>query len=172
MAAQLGGAFELTSAPGKGTRADLYLPVAEMEARPVAPYALPPVATLRSVSLLLVDDEDLVRTGTAEMLRDLGHEVREASGGGQALAMLATGVSVDAVITDYMMPRMNGAQLASELGSRFPGLPILVVTGYAGGDLDLGLPQLAKPFRQADLALALSRLLQPADAPDLAFETT
>ena len=78
--------------------------------------------------------------------------------------MLAGGLRVEAVVTDYMMPGMNGAEFAQKLARRQPDLPVLVVTGYAGGDLDLGLPQLAKPFRQADLAAALDRVV----AADLA----
>ncbi|MET0251757.1 MAG: ATP-binding protein, partial [Novosphingobium sp.] len=161
LAAQLDGAFVLTSAVGQGTRADLYLPAADKPAEPVRQADPPASPSLRHLALLLVDDEDLVRRGTAEMLRDLGHQVHEAGGGAEALQELAGGLAVDAVITDYMMPRMNGAELADRLGEKRPGLPVLVVTGYAGGDLQLALPQLAKPFRQADLAIALERLFKP-----------
>ncbi|MGK6323327.1 response regulator [Sphingomonas sp. DT-51] len=156
LAAQLGGAFVITSAPGAGTRADLYLPAADA-GRAAAPHRATgePLAPSRPRAILLVDDEDLVRTGTAEMLRDLGHRVTEANDGAAALAALDAGLEVDAVMTDYMMPRMNGAELAAEVHRRRPSLPVLVVTGYAGGDLALGLPQLAKPFRQVDLAAAL-----------------
>ncbi len=164
LAAQLGGSFELTSVVGEGTRADLYLPVTETSAKPLAAPRAGYVKAARRLSVLLVDDEDLVRLGTAEMLRDIGHEVHEAAGGAQALAMLAGGLRVEAVVTDYMMPGMNGAEFAQKLARRQPDLPVLVVTGYAGGDLDLGLPQLAKPFRQADLAAALDRVV----AADLA----
>jgi len=160
LAAQLGGAFELTSVVGEGTRADLYLPVTESSAQPLAAARSDNIKAARRLSVLLIDDEELVRAGTAEMLRDIGHEVHEANGGSQGLAILAGGVEVDAVVTDYMMPRMNGAEVASHLAKRYPGLPILIVTGYAGGDLDLGLPQLAKPFRQGDLAAALDRLVE------------
>jgi CheY-like chemotaxis protein len=159
LAAQLGGAFMLSSAPGEGTRADLYLPVAEASAEPLRNAAAAPVKPLRPLNLLLVDDEDLVRLGTAEMLRDLGHDVHEASGGAQALVKLTRATDIDAVVTDYMMPRMNGAELARRIGEIRPGTPVLVITGYAGGNLELGLPQLAKPFRQADLAAALERLV-------------
>jgi len=72
--------------------------------------------------------------------------------------MLRDGLPVDVVVTDYMMPRMNGAELSERLHGLHPDLPVLIVTGYAGGDLQLGAPQLAKPFRQADLAAALERL--------------
>ncbi len=169
LAAQLGGTFVMTSAPGKGTRADIYLPIAAT-ATDVA--ARRPCATAsprgRPLSLLLVDDEDLVRAGTGEMLRDLGHAVVEAASGEQALDALAGGLAVDAIVTDYMMPRMNGGELATQIRARYPDLPVLVVTGYAGGDLDLQLPQLAKPFRQADLAIALAELTDPGKVVRLA----
>ena len=160
-AAQLGGAFALTSETGEGTRGDLYLPVAEAAAEPVVRAAVQAVQVSRLLTLLLVDDEELVRAGTAEMLRELGHIVHEASGGAEALGKLGGGLEVDAVVTDYMMPRMNGAEFASEVRQMGREVPILVVTGYAGGDLNLELPQLAKPFRQADIAAALDRLVNP-----------
>ncbi len=163
LAAQLGGAFELESNVGQGTRADLYLPVAKASAAPLSarlPVAGKPVRPLR---LLLIDDEELVRRGTAEMLRELGHEVHEAAGGAQALAKLRTGIQIDAVVSDYMMPRMNGTEVAERIRERHPQMPILIVTGYAGGDLDVPLPQLAKPFRQIDIALAIDRLIDPPD---------
>jgi CheY-like chemotaxis protein len=160
-AAQLGGAFALTSEAGQGTRGDLYLPVAEAAAQPAVRAAAEPVEPYRQLTLLLVDDEELVRAGTAEMLRELGHIVHEASGGAEALGKLSGGLEVDAVITDYMMPRMNGAELAAQVRDLDPEARILVITGYAGGDLNLDLPQLAKPFRQADIAAALDRLVDP-----------
>jgi PAS domain S-box-containing protein len=160
-AAQLGGAFALTSEAGEGTRGDLYLPVAEAAAEPAVRVAAQPIEASRHLTLLLVDDEELVRAGTAEMLREIGHVVHEASGGAEALGKLGSGLEVDAVITDYMMPRMNGAQLAERVRELKPDARILIITGYAGGDLNLELPQLAKPFRQADIAAALDRLVDP-----------
>jgi PAS domain S-box-containing protein len=163
LAAQLGGAFTLTSTPGKGTRADLYLPVTDTAAQSLKREAATPVRPLHALEVLLIDDEDLVREGTAEMLRDLGHTVHEADGGAEALAKLADGLQVDAVVSDYMMPRMNGAELARRLGELYPDLPILIITGYAGSGLELRRPQLAKPFRQADLAAALDALVSPGN---------
>ena len=160
-AAQLGGAFALTSEAGQGTRGDLYLPVAEAAAEPAVRLPSQPVQISRRLTLLLVDDEELVRAGTAEMLRELGHIVHEASGGAEALGKLSSGLEVDAVVTDYMMPRMNGGELAVHVRKLNPEARILVVTGYAGGDLNLELPQLAKPFRQPDIAAALDRLVDP-----------
>ena len=159
LAAQLGGAFTLSSGRGQGTRADLYLPMANEAAEPAARGVTDAVTARRPLTLLLVDDEELVRGATAEMLRDLGHVVHEAAGGPEALTELESGLRVDAVVTDYMMPRMNGAEFARRLREAHPEIPVLVVTGYAGGDLNLDLPQIAKPFRQADLAAALERIM-------------
>lgn len=163
LAAQLGGAFMLTSTPRKGTRADLYLPVTDSEAQSMRREAATPPRPLRPLDVLLIDDEELVREGTAEMLRDLGHTVHEAGGGAEALARLADGLKVDAVISDYLMPRMNGSELARQIGELHPDLPILIITGYAGSGLELQQPQLAKPFRQADLAAALDALVAPGN---------
>lgn len=58
-----------------------------------------------------------------------------------------------------MMPWMNGTEVAERLRKTHPQMPILIVTGYAGGDLDLPLPQLAKPFRQVDIAMAIDQLI-------------
>jgi PAS domain S-box-containing protein len=160
LAAQLGGAFVLRSSVGAGTQAELYLAVSDAAAEPFRTGHLVASLAKRRLSLLLVDDEDMVRSATAAMLRDLGHEVHEAQGGTEALTKLRGGLRVDAVMTDYMMPHMRGSELAAHLRALQPSLPVLVVTGYAGGDLDLGLPQLAKPFRQVDLAAAIDNLVE------------
>ncbi|WP_349356534.1 response regulator [Sphingosinicella terrae] len=161
LAAQLGGTFRLTSVLGRGTRGDLYLRAAEAGSgvarlRP-APQEVEAIG--EALTILLVDDEDLVRAGTAEMLRDMGHRVYEATGGVQALALLERNPDIEVLVTDYMMPRMDGAALAETVRERFGHVAVLVVTGYAGGDLELPFPQLGKPFRQADLAAALRNVL-------------
>ena len=165
LAAQLGGAFALTSAPGEGTRADLYLPIAQDKAAGAIPAhhrALPAID--RPLAILLIDDEEIVRTATAEMIRDLGHEVIEAAGGAEALGKLAAGLRVDAVITDYKMPRIDGAELSRRVNAVRPGVPVLIITGYTGTTEDiLKLPRLAKPFTQADIAAALAALIAAGD---------
>jgi signal transduction histidine kinase/ActR/RegA family two-component response regulator len=162
LAAQLGGGFILSSVLGQGTRADLYLPIADKTpARGDNSAAQTMRRADNPLAVLLVDDEDIVRVGTAEMIRDLGHSVSEASSRAEALAMLANGVAADVVITDYKMPRMDGAELARRLHSVRPGLPILIITGYTGTTDDvLHLPRLAKPFGQAEIAAALAVLVE------------
>jgi signal transduction histidine kinase/ActR/RegA family two-component response regulator len=164
LAAQLGGGFALSSVPGQGTRADLYLRVAEGDvARETDRRRLPLGAKGRSLSVLLVDDEELVRIGTAEMIRDLGHAVAQASGGAEALAKLEAGLRPDVVITDYKMPRMDGAELAGRVRDTLPDVPILLITGYTGTTENIHLPRLAKPFGQAEIAAALEALVEPDD---------
>jgi signal transduction histidine kinase/ActR/RegA family two-component response regulator len=157
LAAQLGGGFVLTSAPGQGTRADLYLPVASARAESGTIPARREIAASRSLQILLVDDEDLVREGTAEMLRDMGHEVHCAAGGGEAMALLAGGAKADVVITDFKMPQMDGAELASNIRATRPDLPVLLITGYTGvSEHAFDLPRLSKPFGMYELAEALA----------------
>jgi CheY-like chemotaxis protein len=113
----------------------------------------------RRLSILLIDDEEIVRTATAEMIRDLGHDVAEASGGAEGLALLDGGTKVDAVVTDYMMPGMDGGTLARRIAERHSDIPVLLITGYTGpSDEVLHLPRLAKPFGQSALAGALAGL--------------
>ena len=124
LAGQLGGAFTLTSEPGRGASAVLYLPAAAspppVAAAPARETASP--ARGRSLTILLVDDEDSVRAGAAEMLRELGHVVIEAAGGAEALTKLEGDAAVDVLITDYMMPSIDGAELARRARERRPDL--------------------------------------------------
>jgi CheY-like chemotaxis protein len=96
---------------------------------------------------------------TAEMIRDLGHSVVEASGGAEALARLDRGLSIDLVVTDYKMPGIDGGELSRRIRERHPEIPVLLITGYAGPSDDImDLPRLAKPFGQAEVASALEDL--------------
>jgi PAS domain S-box-containing protein len=159
LAAQLGGALTLESGEGEGTTAALWLPVSD--AAPTLAAARPePEAAARAVAgtVLLVDDEPLVRASTADMLTELGYEVVEADSGQDALALIEVRVP-DLVITDHLMPGLSGTDLALILASERPGLPVLIVSGYANLDgLPPDLPRLTKPFRQADLGACVARL--------------
>ena len=159
LSAQLNGAFILDSAPGKGTRAELYLPATQDRvsvSRGISQAMPGEIAPPRVI--LLVDDEELVRRSTAEMLRGLGHHVVEAEGGDQALATLAATPDIELVITDYKMPRMDGAELAQRIRARQSDMPILLISGYTGAaDPIEGLTRLDKPFGLRELMSALQR---------------
>ena len=161
LAAQLGGGLRHLAELGKGTRVDLYLPLAARgSAEERVHVAGAAGESSRQLSILLVDDEDLVRFATAEMMRELGHRVTEVSNGPDALDQLVNGLDVDAVVTDYKMPRMDGSELARRVRESRPSLPVLIITGYTGiGKEVLNLPRLAKPFGQAELAAALGSLI-------------
>ena len=158
LAAQLGGALVIASRRGLGTRIELWLPVSGASATPVADAhrALPDRA---AGIALVIDDEDLVRSSTADMLADLGYSVLEADSAEEGLARIDDGTPVDLVVTDHLMPGMTGVALARRLRTTHPALPVLIVSGYADVDsLDPDLPRLAKPFRQADLATTVATL--------------
>ena len=160
LAAQSNGLFELASQPGQGTTASLWLPasqesVAESE---VQAASAPTEANCASHTILLVDDEVLVRLGTAHMLQDIGYTVIEAASGRQALQFLESDTLIDALVTDYAMPDMTGDTLAQRAVELRPGLPMLLVTGYASTDhqLAIQLPRLEKPFGQDELEAAIA----------------
>lgn len=162
LVAQLGGGFSLTSEVGRGTRVDLYLPVAKDAAKAEARAPLEGVRPLkRQLSVLLVDDEDIVREATAEMIRDLGHRVEEVASGPEALTCLQSSQNFDVLITDYMMPGMSGGVLARKVAKINRELSILLITGYTGRTDDINdLPRLSKPFGSADVAAALANLFE------------
>ncbi|TCR79575.1 response regulator [Rhizobium sp. BK376] len=160
LAAQSGGALSLSTAKGKGTTVSLWLPVAQDQST-LAPSpessSLASVA-LRSLNVLVVDDDALVCMGTAAMLEDMGHVATETSAAAAALQVLAAGEKVDLVITDHAMPGMTGAELARLIFTSYPGLPVIMASGYAElpDDQELaGLLRLTKPFTQQQLEAAV-----------------
>ena len=163
LAAQSGGALRLSSKAGQGTRVDLWLPRSAHQAKPDSAVAQPSLKHARThCRILLVDDDALVRMGTVDMLEDLGHEVVEAGSAAEALTLLQAGAGLDMVITDQAMPGMRGTELAAQIGQKYPGLPIILATGYAElpNEEDPGLPRLSKPFRQEDIAKIIDVVIQ------------
>jgi CheY-like chemotaxis protein len=161
LAAQLGGSLNLESSPGKGTRAEIRLPVALEPARTEDLESRPPLRAPRDATILLVDDEDLVRIGTSDMLTDLGYKVIEANSGAEALRLLRSGETPDLMITDYLMPGMNGVELIEHAQPLAPSMEVMLITGYStiAEGPGASVPRLAKPFRQADLAQIVADLL-------------
>jgi signal transduction histidine kinase len=165
LAAQSGGLLQIRSEPNVGTTIDLWLPQATTSAvavtrQPQVPEEFPVTEPCR---VLIVDDDHLVMAGTSAMVEDLGHESIEAHSAEEALATLKSGAQIDVVITDHAMPVMTGLQLAACIQERFPGLPIILATGYAELPTDpakMGLLKLSKPCTQQDIAMAIHRALR------------
>lgn len=109
---------------------------------------------------MLVDDEPLVRSGTALMLDELGHEVIEASSGQQGLDALGQDEAIDLVITDFRMPDMDGMEFVARAKETRPVLTAVMMTGYAANDPrfeTLEYPRLEKPFGLEALEAALAK---------------
>jgi len=158
LAAQLGGALEIESAPGSGTTIKIWLPLADEVAVLAIPHTDPALGPW-SGTVLLVDDEDLVRAITADMLTDLGYRVVEANTADSALRKMDEELHVDILVTDHLMPGMTGADLARAVTRKHPDLPVLLISGYAEAEgVGTELTRLTKPFRQVELAGALMAL--------------
>lgn len=172
LAAQSKGHFVLKSVVGEGTRAELWLPVAEVHSspdatEPVSTQSPPDTFHVQPLDILLVDDDPLVLISTGAMLEDLGHRVTPAAGGQAALACLTQGERFDLVITDMAMPEMNGVELANTLEQLFPALPIILSSGFAEVAVDLksALTRLPKPFDQSALARVIADMLRARNEP-------
>jgi PAS domain S-box-containing protein len=159
LASQLDGGLSMSSTPGEGTTVDLWLPVSLVGADDEAPR---PGTAARHVArglALLVDDEDLVRMSTADMLMDLGYCVAEASSAEDALRLVSEGLRPDVLVTDHLMPGMTGVELAQHLQAQQPELPVLIVSGYAEAEgIAPDVARLTKPFRNSELVESLSSL--------------
>ena len=162
LARQLNGALRLTSEVGLGTQAELWLPVTDIAAKAEKPLAAEPKEKAEKITILVVDDDALIAMSTVCLLEDLGHDVIEANSGDHALKILRDGRIVDLLVTDYSMPKMNGAQLAAAAREIRPELPILLATGYA--DLPAGsplsLPRISKPYQQDQLEAEIVKALK------------
>jgi signal transduction histidine kinase len=163
LAAQSGGGMRISSVLGNGTTVDLWFPVAagaarveRVEAEPAQNGATP------HYRVLVVDDEPLVALLTASMLEDLGHASQVVPSGMSALNILRADRTIDAVITDYAMPDMTGAELAVQISRLRPDLPVILATGYADfpNSAVQSLPRLSKPFGSHELASILTTLNQ------------
>ncbi len=172
---QAGGTVTIDSRCGTGTATgtttgtaiSLYLPRATA-VPDNARAAAAPGGRMKRLRVLVVDDDPHVRSSTADMLRELGHEVREAANGDDALEVLHDTPDCDLILADYVMPQMTGLQLADTVRTRFPGVPVLLTTGYAESAVrhdwaERGYHSLQKPFHSEELATALQSVMAFAD---------
>lgn len=165
-AKQSGGHVGIESTPGLGTSVTLYLPRSwRMPASPQAEKARQLPAGHGEV-ILLVEDNDEVRSSVQDQLTDLGYRVLVAANGEQGLERLASSEPIDLLFTDLVMPGpFNGRDLAVQGRSLRPGLKVLFTSGYAQasmldeGHLDDGISLLGKPYRLEQLAETIRRAL-------------
>jgi len=163
LARQAGGVARLESAEGQGTVVSLILPITEHAAAAETPRTPQAAAAPRTGLVLVVDDDADVRAFAAAALDTFGHTVLQAPGGGEALASMKAQLP-DAVLLDYAMPGMNGAEVARIIARNHPKVPIIFMTGYADAAalepiLGHKATVLRKPFRVDELGYALAGAL-------------
>lgn len=164
LASQLGGALHIRSRLGVGTNVELWLPLSQEPAQRERQHDAPEPSKGGPGTALLVDDEDLVRASTADMLVDLGYAVVEAGSAEEALALIRNGVRPELLVTDHLMTGMNGTDLARIVRSEASDVRVLLVSGYADDEgVAPDLPRLTKPFRRDELAATLASLAAPID---------
>jgi two-component system, cell cycle sensor histidine kinase and response regulator CckA len=152
------GKVEVATEPGRGTRFDVYLPIATLG--PVEEAIAAAFSESRLARILVVDDEPMVRSVITRMLRLRAHTVEAASSAAEALALLED-CQYDIVITDHGMPEMNGAQLLRAISTRLPSLPTILLTGDISIDETEQIADaiLHKPFKLDELETTIQRLL-------------
>jgi CheY-like chemotaxis protein len=161
---QSGGFIWVYSEPGLGTTFKLYFPLYTQTPDTVEPE-LPAPGGRADEIVLVAEDEPMVRSIMARTLRDCGYSVLEASHGQEALAVLeAERGEVSLLVVDLVMPEMGGRELAARVAERWPGIPILFISGYTGVDvvrrglLEEGREFLQKPLAPEELARKVRQL--------------
>lgn len=171
MAHRVGGDVRALSSPGEGTTIHLLLPRFALKAGVREPDAAEPAGENGHGTILLAEDEDAVRSVVTALLERHGYRVLAAESGDAAIALSARhDEQIDLLITDVVMPGMNGCVLASRLKERFPEMPVLFVSGYTEesvlrqGILDTSGSLLPKPFTANELAKRVQSLLTQSTA--------
>ena len=162
---QAGGYVWAYSELGQGTTFKVYLPLEAESAEPTS--AAPAPLTASGEMVLLVEDDSVVRHMTGRALREYGYRVVEADGGHQALeALKRNHLDVALLISDVVLPGMDGPDLARRASELRPGLPVLFISGYTDEDVvrrglvEAGHPFLQKPFTPEALVTAVADLLK------------
>jgi CheY-like chemotaxis protein len=162
---QSAGHIKIYSEEGHGTTIKMYLPPG------TGALVASEAANAQAVeggheTILVVEDDKLVRDYVLTQLHSLGYVTLDAANAAEALAIVDAGNEFDLLFTDVIMPgAMNGRQLANELQRRKPGLKVLFTSGYTEnaiihhGRLDTGVLLLAKPYRKSDMAVMIRRAL-------------
>jgi len=163
---QSGGHVKIYSEPGQGTTVKIYLRRLLTETDAEESAAPAPVGKGLGESIMVVEDDGDVRTYVVEALRELDYQVLEAKDAETALKLMDNvGGSIDLLLSDVILPGINGRELVRRLHERWPKLKVLYMTGYSRnaivhhGRLDPTVEVIQKPLIQADLAERIRRLL-------------
>ncbi|GAB4374816.1 MAG: hypothetical protein Kow0042_19720 [Calditrichia bacterium] len=163
---QSGGNIWVYSEPGKGTTFKVYLPLIEKPAKPATKKAEAARAVGDGEHILVVEDEESLRTLLNALLTQLGYVVTLAANGGEALLLVEEkGIKPDLLLTDVVMPNMNGKELVNRLKKCCPELKVIYMSGYTDnaivhhGILDSSLPFIQKPFTTKGIAVKIREVL-------------
>ena len=161
---QSGGHIKIYSEPGEGTTVHVYLP-RSYSAASIEKEVPQPAKTTGSETILIVEDDPQVRSFVSETLSELNYRVLSASDAETALEVLDERSDIDLVLTDVVLPGMNGKALSAEIQKRCPDIHIIFMTGYSRnaivhhGRLDAGVQLLQKPLTQSMVAAKIRRVL-------------
>jgi CheY-like chemotaxis protein len=163
---QSGGHVKIYSEPGQGTTVKLYLPRTTAAEEPLGPMDAHQPAVGGTETILVAEDDEAVRTTVVEMLTQLGYRVLKAADAASALAVVESGVPIDVLFTDVVMPgTLRSPDLARMARERLPNLAVLFTSGYTensivhGGRLDPGVELLGKPYTRESLARRIRQVL-------------
>jgi len=166
---QAGGSIEVSSEVGIGTTFRIYLPRIEEEAVKPEKVDRPTDLPGGTETVLLVEDEDTLRTLCERILGDLGYQVMPARNGAEAIAVAQKyGERIDLLLTDVVMPGMSGRELATQLVLHHPEMQVLFMSGYTDdaigkhGVLDEGVSFIGKPYTPSALARKVREVLDEA----------
>jgi CheY-like chemotaxis protein len=171
---QSGGAFDISSEPNSGTTVTLWLPQTDIAA--TAPPTIAPASALQPATfdtnktserrILVVDDDEMVRETLISSLEEAGFLTLSAKDGERALEHFDHSAGIDALVTDFSMPGMNGLELIRRVHARKPDLPAILLTGHvgdivseAGASRDKRITLFQKPIPPSQLAQRLTKVL-------------
>ncbi len=158
---QSGSSINVYSEPGNGTTVRIYIPVCREKSRHgIVVDSVKTREDLRgSETLLIVEDEQLVRELAEEGLKEFGYSILTASNKEEALGLWEDNRDIDLLLTDLIMPGGDGMDLAAELAMKNPGLKILLMSGYSRKKIIRGVDYIQKPFSVMDLAVKVREVL-------------